>query len=152
MRVPEENERASDALSLNLTGMIDVVFLLLIFFILTMTFIRPREWLPTPINLPGNVEAALEFEELDPDEPVVIVLKWQGFRPEWRLAGRVIQEYQELQTTLSALAELDASLRIILDIDGDAPLGHGIDLYDACRWAGFRQIQFSADVTRAGLP
>lgn len=137
-------------MSLNLTSMIDIVFLLLIFFILTMTFVRPREWLPTNVRVPGAVDAPIEVQPLPPDEPIVIDLVWLNAAPMWTLAGRTLDNFDEVAATLRALGELDNSLRVILDIEGEVPLGHGIDLYDACRLAGFTNIQFAAEVPSEG--
>jgi biopolymer transport protein ExbD len=45
---------------------------------------------------------------------------------------------------LGEVAQIDASLPVILDVDGQVPLGDMIDVYDLSRLVGFDRIQFAA--------
>ncbi|NLH16463.1 MAG: biopolymer transporter ExbD [Phycisphaerae bacterium] len=66
--------RSGGGLGLRMTAMIDVIFLLLIFFVLTAQFSREEQYLP--IRLPGPASAA---QRLDiPAEPLRISIAMQG--------------------------------------------------------------------------
>jgi len=47
---------------------------------------------------------------------------------------------------LRALASIDRTLPVILDIAGETPLAAAIGVYDRCRLAGFQRIQFAASI------
>ena len=124
-----------------MTPMIDVVFLLLVFFVCTTDFHAVEALLPTPLKAAGATAAPPEIEEL---ENVVIKLGVVDGAPRWELNARVCRAPAEVRDTLARLAAIEKRLPIVLDIDGAVPLGDAIDLYDWCRLAGFEQVRFAA--------
>ena len=64
----------------------------------------------------------------------------------WVIHERTYNSLAQVRELLAAVAEIDTSLPVVLDIDGRVPLYHVIDLYDACRLAGFDRIQFVASI------
>ena len=129
-----------------MTPMIDVIFLLLVFFVCTASFQAVEQILPTTLSLPGSVEAVepVDPEMLDLDE-VVVRLGWENGRPSWKIENRRFISLAELERTIAALAEAKADLPVILDPDAAVPMEHVIDLYDACRKAGLQTIRFAAE-------
>lgn len=125
--------------------MIDVIFLLLVFFIATASFRAVEEVLPTNVRLPGTAaEAApIDPEIADLDEIVVEVL-WEDGQPRWRVQGRQYDRLEDVGAVLAAVARVKNDLPVILDVAGEAPLGRAIDLYDLCRRIGLAKIQFAA--------
>lgn len=145
MRIPHSSTMQRD-FSVSMTPMIDVVFLLLIFFVCTASFQISEFVLPSPLALDGStaeVEAVLA--EPDLERIVVGVSRSEG---ELRLTvnGRVCQSLARLSELLESLHKIDANLPVLLDVDDEALLGSAIDVYDRCRLAKFQRIQFVAEV------
>ena len=128
---------------LKMTPMIDVIFLLLIFFVCTASFQRGEELLPTNMSLPGS--SAIEVALPDPQrlEAVRLRLTYDE-RPHWQVEGNRCETARDVRILLGRLAALKRSLPIIIDADANVPMDCVIDLYDWARLAGFEQIQFAA--------
>ena len=141
MRPPLRSRDDDRAFDINMTPMIDVVFLLLVFFVCTTDFHAVEALLPTPLKAAGATAAPPEIEEL---ENVVIKLGVVDGAPRWEVNARVCRAPAEVRDTLARLAAIEKRLPIVLDIDGAVPLGDAIDLYDWCRLAGFEQVRFAA--------
>lgn len=129
-----------------MTPMIDVIFLLLIFFVCTAGFQRVEQILPTHMTLPGQVQSELpppeEFQDLD---TIVIQLRWIDGRPEWEISGRLYESLPEVQSLLAAIAtQVRSDLPVVLDVGAVVPMENVIDLYDACRLVGLERVQFAA--------
>lgn len=144
VRKPRQADRRIDV---KMTPMIDIVFLLLIFFLCTASFQIVEKVLPTPLSTSGSSEVV---QEMDPDlvelEEVVVRLQWNNGEPSWMINDRVYQSLTDVRQTLAALADLQADLPVILDVAGQAPLGAVVDLYDICRLVGFDKVQFAASI------
>jgi len=145
MRCPRCH-RQRGQLEVKMTPMIDVIFLLLIFFVCTASFQAPEEVLPTNLSLPGtiaDVRAEPEWEDLE--ELIVKVLRTDG-RTHWQVNQRACGDLAEVRAVLVAASDVAGRLPVILDVDGEVPLEHVIDVYDLCRLVGLDQIQFAASV------
>ncbi len=132
-------------LGVTMTPMIDVVFLLLIFFVCTANFQMPETILPTHLLAAGTTAVALppELQKVDLERVVVEVARAEG-RTVLSINDQDCPSIQKLGELLGALAAIDRSLPIVLDIGGQVPLGTAIDIYDLSRLAGFKKIQFAA--------
>ena len=127
-----------------MTPMIDVVFLLLIFFVCTASFQIAEEVLPSSLLAAGATPSDLEIE-VEPDlERVIVKLDLQDEQLAWTVNDRAYASLAEVRDVLRAVAAIDAGLPVVLDVDGRVPLGDVIDLYDLSRIAGFDRIQFAA--------
>lgn len=132
--------------SVSMTPMIDVVFLLLIFFVCTASFQIAESVLPSPLDLPGNAVALPpELEEIEL-ERVLIAVNQQGNAAWLTVNEQPCASLADLSQLLVALAKIDSRLTVLLDIAEDVPLGTAIDVYDRCRLAKFERIQFVAEV------
>jgi biopolymer transport protein ExbD len=128
-----------------MTPMIDVVFLLLIFFVCASIGQIRESHLPTPLAAAGSVEVSSPVEtppplgrfwitlERNPDGATVATLNERQFR-DWNLLRSVLRE----------LATAAAEFPVILDIAPQVPAGDVIDIYDTCKAANFETIQFAA--------
>ena len=130
-----------------MTPLIDVVFQLLIFFICASTGHMKELLLATDLN-PGNVgtQSAVEIEK--PLGDVWVKLKRTGESTTVFLEEREISDPAELSATLKSLGSVAPEIPVNLDIEGDVPLGDVIRVYDACRAARFRSVNFAADAKR----
>lgn len=132
-----------------MTPMIDVVFLLLIFFLLTSTFQASEELLPTHLPEAGAVESQLDLPpEVQDLEQVVIALEWRG-RLVVELNGQRYDDTGRLRAVLvgtsdaPGLGTLAPELPVILDVEDPVPLEYVVDVYDLCRLAGFEKVHFA---------
>lgn len=146
MRIPSQYlsgpSRTDDAM----TPMIDVVFQLLIFFVIASTGQVAESFLPTALPPTGAVAASAEPPEREPwADEVWVKLHRDGDRTIADMNGTLYEDLAQLEQVLRTLAEISRDNPVILDIAGDVPLGDLIRVYDACRAAGFESIAFAAD-------
>ena len=126
-----------------MTPMIDVVFLLLIFFVCASVGQIRESHLPTPLAA-GSVEAAEPV-----DTPATLGPFW--LKLERTAAGTTMATLNErqfldwtlLHGVLHGLAAAAPDVPVILDISPQVPAGDVIDVYDTCRAAGFETVQFA---------
>ncbi len=154
MRLPTQQHTDRGRLDVKMTPMIDVVFLLLIFFVCTASFQIIEETLPTRLSAPGAVETdQIPEEDLDREEVVVKILPRTGGPQDsgpraggavtWIVGEQACVSLADVENRFRALAGIDLNLPIILDVDGRVHLGHVVAVWDLCRLAGFDRIQFS---------
>jgi biopolymer transport protein ExbD len=144
MRVPSHHDdrRQTD---LAMTPMIDVVFLLMIFFVCTASFQLSEELLPTSLAVAGGTSAP-SLIEIEPElERILVRATYVDGKTHWVVNERPCDSLLEVRQVLRAVAEIDRSLPVILDVAGNVPLGDMIDVYDLCRLEGFEKIQFAAE-------
>jgi len=144
MRIPKPRPR--DNAFGAMTPMIDIVFLLLIFFVVSASG-QVREML-LPADLPsGQVDS--ELAEPDPISMTVEVwLKLSTIENGTTVVdmnGTTYQNLDQLKGQLRLLAEVGPDNPVILDIAQSVPLGDVVDIYDTAQSAGFDSISFSAD-------
>lgn len=142
MRLPVGGNRGGKP-ELKMTSMIDVVFLLLIFFVCTASFQEPEVRLPTHLLAQGTAPTDTPAPP-DPFEPVRVQVAREGEAVVWTLAGRTIRARGEIRSALAALAQAAPEVPVVVDPAGPTPIGDVIELYDFCRVAGFAKIQFAA--------
>jgi len=146
MRYRSIFDRGQGELEVKMTSMIDVVFLLLVFFIWTASF-RVIE-----MSLPSSVSAVagnqLPQDQAPPPEDdfddVVIRIQWQNSTPSWQMNSVQVNSLEELRGRLGRIAKIKLDSRVILHPDPAVPLGDVIDVYDSARTIGFKKIHFAA--------
>lgn len=149
MRIPQQHARDQDFGAM--TPMIDIVFLLLIFFVVTASGQVREALLPTELSASGSVES-----EIMPPEPTPLTVEvWLKltFLAEQQqttvdMNGTVYTDMTKLKNQLRTLAELGPENPVILDISGSVPLGDVVDVYDTCQAAGFDSVSFAADAPK----
>ena len=122
--------------SVELTPLIDVVFLLLIFFMVSTTFVRETQ---LKINLP---EAEGEVQEVEP-ETIEIVIDRKG---DYSVSGRLLVN-SERETLIRALNEMKASgstsPRVVITADALAAHQAVVRAMDAAGRVGLTQISIT---------
>lgn len=121
--------------SINLTPLIDVVFLLLIFFMVTTTFTRETR---LSVNLPeADGEAAQQ-----PPEQIEIVVSEQG---RYAIDGQPLSnnELQNLVNALEQRAGGNRDVAILLIADAEASHQAVVTAMDAIGQAGFSRMQIA---------
>jgi biopolymer transport protein ExbD len=133
MRLEVDNEDAIDG-GLNLTPMVDMVFLLLVFFLAATTFAREEVELdlklpPAKSGQPGKVE-----------EKVVVNIAADG---RLSVGGREVT-LEALRQKLDAAARRSAETPVLVRGDTAAQFGLGLQVLDACRLANLKKVDFAA--------
>ena len=148
MKIWSSRQRAAQAdMQTAMTPLIDVVFQLLIFFICASTGHMKELLLPTDFRA-GDVGTATPVEREKPLGEVWIRLKRSNDRTTALLEEREFDDLTQLTATLKTLAGIAPEIPVNLDIEGEVPLGDVIHVYDACRAARFRSVNFAADASQ----
>ena len=147
MRYRSVLARRDRGIDVAMTPMIDVVFMLLIFFVWTASFQVAELILPSSLITQeaeaGNTEQLPETEDL---ERVVVRIGWDGTNPHWTVNDVAIDEFSVVHQRLLAVAKIRSSLPVLVDPEDVVPLGYVIDVYDVARAAGFENVQFATPV------
>lgn len=129
---------------LKMTPMIDVIFLLLVFFVCTANFKPPEQILPMETVLPGSVIAEIVLP--DPvNLDVVLVQIFFDKQPHWQIEGNRCSALGEVQNILRLIREIKPDVPVIVESADSVPMENVIDVYDICRRVGLFRIQFAAD-------
>ncbi len=128
---------------LQMTPMIDVVFLLLIFFVCTASFQAIEYVLPSEVVVSGVGDSTAVDVPPDLEQLVIDVAPRDSAIP-WKVNDRECRTPEDLRGVLDALVSLAADMPVILDCEPATPLGDAIDTYDLCRSLGFAKVQFAA--------
>ncbi|MGI9323678.1 MAG: ExbD/TolR family protein [Pseudomonadales bacterium] len=130
------NRGNREEVNVELTPLIDVVFLLLIFFMVSSTFIRETQ---LKIDLP---EASGELQEIESDVLEIAVDK----RGEYAINGRILVN-NELSTLVRALQEaaksVDKKERVIVTADANATHQAVVRAMDAAGKVGLTRISIT---------
>ena len=129
-------KRASrEELAINMTPLIDVVFLLLIFFMVTTTFSRETRLL---VSLP---EARAEAAESNPTQIEIIVARDGSFSINGR--GLVNSRIETLVQGLEVESGGDHSLQILLIADAEATHQSVVTAMDGIGQSGFTRLNIA---------
>lgn len=145
MRIPNRHHRNDLADTQTMTPMIDVVFLLLVFFVCASVGQTPDLLLPAALNA-GTTETAVQLPVEDPDDvwqhqQVRIHLspgREETDEPLVSLNERPLSGLAELEQRLTRLARADLQSPIILDVDDTVAVQQFISVYDLCQLLKFR--------------
>ncbi len=127
-----------------MTPMIDVVFLLLIFFLCTSSFQRPEKTLPASLLVASSGASDLNVEPEPELERVTLFIRREADATRWRVNERPVASLAEARALMQTLAEIDPSLPVTIDAGSEVEMGDLVDGYDAGRLAGFAKVQIAA--------
>ena len=128
----------SDDVDVNLTPLIDVVFLLLIFFMVSTSFVKESQ---IKLTLP---EASEEVKEL-PADTIEIAIDAGGT---WFVNGKAVPDkrLETLKAALSAAIPEGVDPVVVIAADEGATHQQVIDIMDAARQLGLVRITFPVEV------
>jgi len=138
------NPPRSQPAELRMTPMIDVIFLLLVFFVCTANFTPPEELLPMDTTLPGNVPADIILPDPAEMDNVIIQISFDK-ELHWQIAENHCSSLHEVQHILQLIRNLKEDIPVIIESTDTVPIEKVIDIYDICRRVGLSRIQFAAD-------
>jgi biopolymer transport protein ExbD len=141
-RMVFRQSRRNKGVDLNVTSLVDVLFLLLIFFMLASTFKRAGE---LELNLPesstsGPVGVGAAAESVD------LVLTEKGTL---MLDGAPVT-FETLPARLRALRERRPRAQIMIQAEASVAHGQVVRLLDAVRIAGFKGVGIGTTTTKLG--
>ena len=125
-----------EALSVNLTPLIDVVFLLLIFFMVSTTFTRETQ---LSVDLPEAT--GLLRDEVD--KQLEILIDEQG---QYRVNGRPLVDtrLRTLQAAMYEVSRGDTSLPLVISADAEAAHQSVVRAMDAAGQMGFSRLSIAS--------
>lgn len=138
---------SDESFGLQMTSMIDVIFLLLIFFICTSTFQLPENLLSTKLTAMSgsqtSVNPVIPEEILDLGE-IVIIFHWDG-RCYWEINSTRYDTLDAVNAVLRAVAMQSVEMPVILDVAPNIPLEDTLDVYNSAIQLGFSRVQFAVN-------
>ncbi len=125
--------------------MIDVVFLLLVFFVIASIGQEPESLLPAELGK-GSTETQVELPEPEdfPSQTVRIRLalgKNQNLIIE--MNEQAVPTPRDLTQRLKTLGELDPGTRVILNVEDSVSVQQFIGIYDLCQVLRFESISLA---------
>jgi biopolymer transport protein ExbD len=136
----------SGGFNLQLTPLIDCVFLLLIYFLWSSSFTRGELFLSgrlPPASGTHDIGAGLAPPESD-FEPIVVRVIRRGSQIAWTMQDASIPSPAALRQSLENAARIKADIPLIISPSSDVPWGDVIEAFDLARIAGLTKIQIAA--------
>ncbi len=132
MRLDDDDPDAGEAI--NLTPMIDVVFLLLIFFLAATTFAREE------VELDLRLPQAKSGKAGSGEQQLVVNVFADG---KLTVDGREVT-LAALQQKLQAAVQRNAEQAVLVRGDQESRFGTGLAVLDVCRLAKVKKVDFAA--------
>lgn len=148
MRVPHANVRTSADVDIDsaMTPMIDVVFLLLVFFVWTASFQIAEQVMPAQLSsqLGTDPTPLVQPSTEDDLEDIIIKVRFDGDAA-WSINGRELRDAQAVEQRLASIARVDAAATVIIHPEKNVPLDYVIETYDRAKLTGFTSVSFAVN-------
>lgn len=128
--------------------MVDVVFNLLIFFVVTASGSVPEKLLPADLPASGAVVSQVvpqARESWVTDVWLKLSVAADTHTLQVDMNGTVYQDLDQLKANLRALAEVGPENPVVLDIAPAVQMDQLVDVWDTCIAAGFHSVSFAVD-------
>lgn len=123
-------------LELSMTSMIDVVFLLLIFFIVTSTFVRPERQIASAIKV-NQQRAAADISNLD---PAIVDIFSQNSQVFFRIGAVRTNDLENIRQLLKGFE--NKSEGAFVRVADDVPYESAAQVIGVCRASGFSSVSY----------
>lgn len=133
MRLGDLSEEREERADLNITPLIDIVFILLIFFVVTTTFVHE---LGLPIERPESSTAT--------ETPSTVIRVALSRRGEITVDAQPTSAWRVEAEVRTHLRE-DADAAVIVVADRGAVADQLVDVIDSCRRAGAKSVALGVD-------
>lgn len=148
MRRPTAHLHQNNAIDIDqaMTPMIDVVFLLLVFFVWTASFQIIEQILPSELSSQiGTQPSSLTPPPIKDFDDIVVTIAYDGQVPTWTLNKQPIDQIEEVQSRLASIASVNSAAPVILHPQPNVPLEFVIQSYDAAKLNGFTKVAFAVN-------
>lgn len=149
MKVPSPFRDQRTEVELQLTPMIDCVFLLMVYFVWSSSFVIAEKSLPSELSVAETNGSGQPNEPPPPEadfDDVVIRIAAGATGPVWTVNDEPVASLAELRQVLATIADIKSDAPVILDAGGEVPLGDVIDVFDLSRIVGFEKIGFATSL------
>ncbi len=120
--------------AVNLSSMIDVTFLLLVYFIVTTVLATPEDLLSPALKVEEG--SSISEEELDPQ---IIEVRQQDGRSVYSIGAHLCYERNELA---NILATLPVEPGLIIRVSDEVPVGFAVAAIQIARDAEFEKVTY----------
>jgi len=121
---------------LNITSMVDIIFLLLIFFMCTTTFNSPELILPT--QMPGQGKSSHNIEH----DPIEISFAYHTQNVSIQCDKQPCNDFEQLKTMLTQRKSL-GDLPVIISATGDVPFKYLAQALDVSYALGYEKVGYA---------
>lgn len=136
MRFQARKSRARvDRLALNLASMIDVTFLLLVYFIVSTVMARPEDQLTSSIQ---TRDSETSGAEVDYQPQVIEVVQLKG-RSTYIIGDRMLHDLPSLTRVLE---DLPKEIGVFVRVSPGIPVEFALAAVQSARDAGFQQVTY----------
>lgn len=126
-----------------MTPMIDVIFLLLVFFLATSSFQVVEKLMPSGVSetkeSAGSTDLSQEISD-DAIEQIVIKLSAVDSGAQATMNGVAVEQWDDLQMRLRSIAIAQASVPVIIDPESAVKAKFVVQAYDWSRQAGLDRV------------
>ena len=151
MKLPLQVLRNRSPLEIQMTPLIDVVFLLLVFFVWTAGGRIAEKWLPSSVSTqspPSASDGATNDEPPPPPEAdferIVVRVVRTDAGLLWSVNQTPVASLDAAGKQLVDIARINADVPVVLHPDGEVPLHAVVAAYDVARRAGFAKVSMAA--------
>lgn len=141
MNLRDTPRRRREHPDMEITPLIDVIFLLLIFFLVTTTFSQAAGGDETESNIEIQLPEAASGAQSSPSDRVIVFVTGEG---SVEIESDLPLEGDDISSQLSQLHRERPKAAILLKGDEEASHGEMIDVLDRIRQAGFRNVNLVA--------
>ena len=128
--------REQAKIELSMTSMIDVVFLLLIFFLVTATFVQPERQILADVQKQGAM-GTLQATDL---QPAVVQITEQGGQTQFQLGAIRTVALEDLEEPLRGFQnKTDGAF---VRVSNEVPFEKVVQAIDLCKTAGFDSVAY----------
>lgn len=135
MRIHRKSSRRRQTVTLGLASMIDVTFLLLLYFLVTTVLALPEDRLSPSLQTrtEGAAGPTSDFQ------PQIVEVRLLDGSPAYQLGAQVLRDKPSL---VAALKPLPKSAGLFVHVFNDAPVGAVAAALQAGRDVGFEQVTY----------
>ena len=137
MRLSSRKLEQAGQIELSMTSMIDVVFLLLIFFLTTASFVRTERYLDSAIKV-NSRSASQSANDMEP--AIVEVVSGSGGGFVYKLGTRELVSIDELEGVLRQFENKGDGA--FVRVSDEAPFRMAASAIQACKTAGFNTVSY----------
>lgn len=139
--------RARRPIEIAMTPMIDVIFLLLVFFLATSSFELVEKLMPSNTSKIAEQQSQSGVAAEDQQDPsddaleqIIVKLQAQGNQTGVELNGAILPNFDTLEVRLQTIGRIRADVPVIIDPEPEIEAAEVVRAYDWARQAGLDRV------------